>query len=99
MLNAGFPMTDTQLLQELEALAERLSIEVSTANLEGTPGGLCRYGGKWRVMVERRLTVPERVEVFLKALSRMPLEDMFVVPEVRERIEEMAKGERRKAKG
>ena len=80
-------MTDTQLLQELEALAERLSIEVSTANLEGMSGGLCKHRGKWRLILERRLGVPERVDAFLKALARMPLEEVFVVPEVRERIE------------
>ena len=82
-------MTDTQLLQELEALAERLSIEVSVGNLGGSPGGLCRYGGKRRLLVERRLSVPERVEVFLKALSQMPLEGVFVAPGVRERIEKV----------
>ena len=80
-------MTDTQLLQELEALAERLSIEVSTANLEGMPGGLCKHRGKWRLILDRHLGVPERVDAFLKALARMPLEEVFVVPEVRERIE------------
>jgi hypothetical protein len=82
-------MTDTQLLQELEALAERLSIEVSAGNLEGSPGGLCRHRGKLRLLVERRLGVRERVEVFLKALSHVSLEDVFVVPEVRERIEKV----------
>lgn len=81
-------MTDTQLLQELEALAERLSIDVSVRNLEGSAGGLCRYGGKWRLIVERHLSVRERIEVFLKALSQLPLDDVFVVPEVREKIEE-----------
>ena len=80
-------MTDTQLLQELEALAERLSIEVSVGNLEGSPGGLFRHRGKRRLLVERRLSVRERVEVFLRAFSKLSLEDVFVVPEVRERIE------------
>jgi hypothetical protein len=86
-------MTDTQLLQELEALAERLSVEVSVGSLEGSPGGLCRHRGKWRLLVERRLGVRERVEVFLRAFSRLPLEEVFVVPEVRERIEEKRRGQ------
>ena len=81
-------MTDTQLLQELEALAERMSVEVSVGNLDGSPGGLCRHRGKQRLLVERRLSVRERVEDFLRAFSQMSLEDVFVVPEVRERIEE-----------
>ena len=81
-------MTDTQLLQELEALAERLSIEVSAGNLEGSQGGLCRYGGKWRLFLDRGLGVRDRIEVFLRALSQLPMDDVFAVPEVRERIEE-----------
>lgn len=80
-------MTDTQLLQELEALAERLGVEVSEGNLEDSAGGLCKHRGRWRLIVGRGLSAPERAAVFLKALSRMPLEDVFVVPEVRERIE------------
>ncbi len=86
-------MTDTQLLQELEALAERLSIAVSVANLEGMPGGLCKHRGQWRLILDRRLGVSDRIEAFLKALAKIPLEDVFVVPGVRERIEKHARRE------
>lgn len=93
----GRLVTDTQLLQELEALAERLSIEVSDATLDGLPGGLCKHRGKWRLILDRRLSLPERVDAFLKALARMPLEEVFVVPELREKIDRIReRGERRR---
>jgi hypothetical protein len=86
-------MTETQLLQELEALAERLSVEITAGDLEGSRGGLCRYGGKWRLIVARGLDVTDRIEVLMRALARFSLEDVFVVPEVRERIERLVRGE------
>lgn len=46
-------MTDTQLLQEFEALAERLDIPVTYANLEGGAGGLCVVKGKRRFILNR----------------------------------------------
>lgn len=82
-------MTDTQLLQELEGLAERLEVDVSNAALDGLPGGLCRHKGKWRLILDHRLSLTERVDAFLKALGRIPLEEVFVLPEVRERIDRM----------
>ena len=80
-------MTDTQLLQELESLADRLSIDVSQVELDGLTGGLCRYGGKLRLIMDRNMDVLDHIEVFLKAFSQLSLDEVFVVPEVREMIE------------
>ncbi len=79
-------MNETALLQELEALAEELAVEVRYDILEGS-GGLCRYGGKTYLILSRELNTAEKLHVFAHALSRLSLDAIFVRPQVREFIE------------
>jgi hypothetical protein len=85
-------MEPTKVLQELESLAASLSVEVRYDDLDG-PGGLCRYGGRSRLIVNRALSVAERVRVISRALARLPLDDVFVRPQIRELLEGHATGE------
>ena len=80
-------MTDAQLLQEFEALAERLDIHVSRGNLEGRPGGLCTLRGERRMILDRSLDVRTQAEIFAREFARLPLDDFYIVPRVRERID------------
>ncbi len=80
-------MTDEILLQELESLAERLDIVISRVDLEGRPGGLCVVKGERRFILDRHLWPREQVEVLCKAFSRLPLDDVFLKPAVRDAIE------------
>ena len=84
-------MDDSILLQELEALAEELDIEVRYDALEGR-GGLCRYGGKTYLIASDKLDVGEKVNLFCRALSRLSLDAIFIRPQVRERIEKCVSG-------
>ena len=84
-------MEESILLQELETLAEALRIEVRYDAFEGR-GGLCRYGGKTYLILNDELAVGERVEAFCRALARLPLDEIFIRPQVRERIENGATG-------
>lgn len=80
-------MREALLLQELEALAERLGVAVRYGSLEGS-GGLCRYGGATHLILNQSLSVPERIEAFLSALRQLDLDAVFVVPKIRELIGE-----------
>ncbi|MCK5118631.1 MAG: hypothetical protein KAJ05_04855 [Candidatus Latescibacteria bacterium] len=80
-------MREALLLQELEALAERLDVKVRYGSLEGS-GGLCRYGGVTHLILNQSLSVSERIEAFLRALRQLDLNAVFVVPKIREMIEE-----------
>ncbi|MFA6107481.1 MAG: hypothetical protein WDA75_01810 [Candidatus Latescibacterota bacterium] len=82
----------TTVLQELETLAESLAVEMRYDDLEGR-GGLCRYGGRTCLIVNRALPVGERVRVISDALARLPLEDIFVRPQVRELLERHSVGQ------
>ena len=79
-------MDDSILLQELETLAERLDIEVRYDDFEGR-GGLCHYGGRSYLIVNHELNTGARVHLLCRALSRLPLDTVFIRPQVREQIE------------
>lgn len=79
-------MDDAALLQEFEALAERLSVQVRYADLE-RDGGLCRYRGEYHIIINKRLNIQGRIAVLAAALLHFPLDEVFVIPAIREALE------------
>ena len=77
-----------RLLQELEAVASQLSVEIRHEDLEGSRGGLFRLRGQTCILLDRELSLPERVDLMARALARLPLDDVFLRPAVREYLEE-----------
>ena len=80
-------MTDEMLLQELEGLAEQLDIALNRVDLKGRPGGLCVIKGERRFILDRTLDVKSQVEVLSKAFAKLPLDDVFLKPAVRDIID------------
>ncbi len=79
-------MDSTTLLQEFEDLAERMSIRVRYGKLDGD-GGLCRYRGRYHIVINKRLDTDSRINLLGRAFSEFPLENMFLIPAVREAID------------
>lgn len=78
-------------LHELEVLAESLGVRVCYEAMTGLSqggGGLCKVRGEWRVIMDRRLKPPERLEVLAHALRSFDTEAHFVSPQVRALLEE-----------
>ena len=76
-------------LSELEALAEKLDVDVVYDHFTGDGaggGGLCKLKGKWRVIIERQSSAGERASVLARALSRFDLDAHFLSPMLREYI-------------
>ncbi len=84
-------MQDEGLLTALEGLAEQLQIPVSYATLatEELPGrgGMCVIHGERRIIIERSLTTREKARLLASGLAQFDLEDVFLLPAVREAIE------------
>ncbi|NVB41188.1 hypothetical protein G6O69_25335 [Pseudenhygromyxa sp. WMMC2535] len=79
-------MNAQEQLTELEELAKELEVEVSYEPMSGLVqgiGGLCRLRGRYRIIVDRRLKAPERLQVVADALRRFDTEKHFVSPQVR----------------
>ena len=83
-------MNEARLLQELEAVASELSVEVRHEDLEGSRGGLVRLRGRTCILLDRDLSIPERLELMARSLARLPLEDVFLRPAVRELLRDRA---------
>ena len=81
-------MQDTRILMELEALAERLGIEVIHEKLSQSRGGLCRLHDQHMLFIERNLNEDEQVQVLVNALSRFPLDDIQMLPGIRHLLAE-----------
>lgn len=84
-------MTIKAQLEEVEALAERMGVQVSYDAMSGLVqgiGGLCRVKGALRIIIDRRLKAPERLQIIVDALARLELpQDVELSPPLRRRLE------------
>ena len=85
-------MEEKRLLQELEEIAEKLSIEVQYDNLLGmdfnVKGGLCKLRGKNVIILDRRTPPRERIDLLARALRQFDLSSISMKPYVRLIIED-----------
>jgi UDP-N-acetylmuramate dehydrogenase len=81
---------DRELLAELVQVAARLGIPVRVEPFD-TPalggGGRCVVDGRVLVLLDARAPVADRVGALARALAGVDLEDVYLAPDVRERIE------------
>ena len=83
----GCPMDSATLLREFEDLAERMSIRIRYGRLDGE-GGLCRYRDEYHIVINKRLDTYGRIEVMSRVFAQFPLDNVFLVPAVREAIDQ-----------
>ena len=72
-------------LDELEALADALGVEVRYEQMAGLVrgcGGLCRIDGRHRLIVDRKLKPAERVQILVDTLRRFDLRAHELSPAV-----------------
>ena len=84
-------MKSEQIYQELKNLAEKLEISVSEQNFRATgikaKSGLCKVKGKSLFVMDKHKSVDKKVRILASQLAKMPHEDVFIVPAVRELLE------------
>lgn len=81
-------MRSTKMLMELEALAEKLGIQVVYERLPRSRSGLCRLYDKYMLFVERNLDEDEQVSIFVEALSRFHIDNIQMLPRIRHILQE-----------
>ena len=85
-------MHANELLIALEGLAEQLQIPVAYAALatEELPGrgGLCVIHGERQIIIERTLTTLQKARLLATGLAQFDFDDVFLLPAVREAIEQ-----------
>ncbi len=87
-------MKPDQLYQELKDLAERMQISVLEQNLK-TSGlkirsGLCTVKGQKLFIMDKHKSVHKKIKILTAQLARIPHEDMYIIPAVRELLEKYA---------
>ena len=85
-------MTQDQLITALEDLARRLDYQIRYENLQDSDdylvkGGGCVVAGAKLILVDKRSSKDEKIEVFTKALYRESLEEIFIMPQLRQYFE------------
>jgi hypothetical protein len=87
-------MKPEQVYQELKALADKLGVGVEEHNFRNAgirvKSGSCIVRGKPMVIIDKHKSIGKRIRVLASALSKLPLEDIFIVPAVRELINRYA---------
>ena len=80
-------MNESMVLQNLEAIAEKLSVKVQYENLRKkyifSKGGLYRLKEDRVVIIESSLNLSEKIDILADALSQFELEDIYMPPAVR----------------
>jgi hypothetical protein len=87
-----FPdLSDTALLHHLENLADQLGIEVRYENLVddelSIQSGGCKVLGRNLILIENLRFPHEKAQILARELSKFDLEDLYVLPRIREFID------------
>jgi|GEM_PF-246793 len=84
-------MKSDQIYQHLLDVAEKVELRVSEENLRRAgakaKSGLCRVHGSDVFIMDKKATVREKVALLAACLTRWPLDDIYIVPTVREVIQ------------
>jgi hypothetical protein len=81
-------MKSEQTYQDLKELAEKLGVTLSEQNLRSTgikvKSGLCKVKGKNILIIDKKIAFQDKNEILASCLSKLPYEDIFMVPALRE---------------
>lgn len=88
-------MKAEQIYIGLKELAEKLNITVTEKNL-GNAGvkvksGLCRIEDRKLFIMDKNKPIREKVKLLAESISGLPLEEVYIVPAIRETLEKYQK--------
>jgi len=79
------------LLHRLEELAQSLDISIRYERMEGEKasmtGGLCRIRGKHTIIINKQISLEQKVRALKRALKRFDLSRIYVKPALRDLLE------------
>jgi hypothetical protein len=86
---------ESEILQHLEDVAERLHVKVCYENLKKSKvtlkSGLCRVRNENRIIVDSAITLSEKIDIFVESLAEFNLEEIYIPPAIRKLLERKAK--------
>lgn len=89
-------LSDSLLLQHLEGIAAGLNIEVRYESLAdedlSIQSGRCRVLSRHLILIDSNQPLRERVRLLAREISRWNLEDLYILPQVRDFIARQLEG-------
>lgn len=77
-------MKQELIVHHLEELASKLSISVCYEDLRksgvSSKGGKCKIKGEEKIIIDKRLTLGDKIDILVKELSQSNLEDIYIPP-------------------
>ena len=88
-------MKAEQIYMGLKELAEKMNITVMEKNL-GNAGvkvksGLCRVEDRNLYIMDKNKPIREKIKLLAESISELPLEEVYIVPAIRETLEKYQK--------
>ena len=80
-------MKDTEVLSKLEEITQQLGLELRWEDGHFT-GGICHLEDKMMFIINSSLPTFHKVEVLCRELSRFDLSQIFIRPDLRDRIQQ-----------
>ncbi len=88
-------MQNRKVLGYLENLAFRLGIEIVYEKLGDADlsieGGLCRVKGAYKIFMDPSTPLEVQIEILARALSSFKIEEVYLLPSIREILEKVQK--------
>jgi hypothetical protein len=85
-----FDLPDTSLLQHLESIARQLEVEIRYESLSNDEvsvhSGGCQVQGRRLILIDSCRSPFERAQILARELGKYELEDLYILPRVREFI-------------
>lgn len=83
---ASSNMNEDEILKVLEELTTRLGFKLRYEKGDFAGGG-CRVGSEKMIIINNSLLDSQKIAIIAKELAKLDLDDTFLVPEIREIIE------------
>ena len=84
-------MKAEQLLEALEAAAQKLAIRIRYESLGasgvGSGGGLCKVRGEWWLMLDKKLTAAEKAALIMETLADFDTSELDLPEKARATID------------
>lgn len=80
-------MKETEILSALEELVPQLGMELRYEKGD-FHGGMCRVGDRRLILINSRLQPSQKIQILVSELARCNLSNVYIVPAVRELIEQ-----------
>ena len=88
-------MKESEILHELEQIAEKLHVKVCHVNLKkysyNSKSGLCKVDGEYKIIIDTHLHLSEKIYVLVDGLQNFEIHDVQLQPRIKHLFKKRSK--------